>query len=329
MAESTLSFTHGDIRSRIGYDQGFGSDEAAWTTLQEGLIDRIAKDGYNEVYSNPNGHRWSFLTPTLSLNVWPDLAVDSGITVSASASTTVTASAAAFHPSMLGKTITITGVGDRVITGYTSTTVITVSSAVTAVAATFAIASGNSFRLPDNFASLIGDITYSENNVVWTTLQQTSEFKIREFLQANDFTGYPYQYALRPVVATETTGERWEVLVYPRPDAEYVLLYNAVIAPNMPASDAEYPLGGMNFSKAVLQACLAHSEWERIQDNGPARQLYEKTLQQAIVLDGINGAPANLGRMGPRGSVSYGRTRATMRSPYRTQILYNGVPLFQ
>jgi len=71
MAESTLTAAFQDLQADVGFYLGFGRGvnfkQPAWDDFQQASIDRCVKGGLRRFYFN--GHPWSFLKPTASLDL--------------------------------------------------------------------------------------------------------------------------------------------------------------------------------------------------------------------------------------------------------------------
>jgi hypothetical protein len=65
--------------------------------------------------------------------------------------------------------------------------------------------------------------------------------------------------------AAATTGQRWELVLWPTPDTDYTLYYQYKVNPALLTADAEYPPGGPDIGAAILQFAMA--EHERMQAN--------------------------------------------------------------
>lgn len=64
--ESTLATTYDEIRERIGFLRGFGTDKDEWTDAQKERINFSMRDGLRMAYS---AFDWSFLKPTIEFTI--------------------------------------------------------------------------------------------------------------------------------------------------------------------------------------------------------------------------------------------------------------------
>lgn len=294
MAESTLTLAYSDLMKEVNDFLGHGRV----ATDTNGVVDPIVQSGYRrllypELNPGVSSYQWRFLRPTASIIVWPDIAV-SAATVTVTGTNTATASTAKFHPSMVGKVIDLTGAADFTISGYTSTTVVT-GSGTNAGPVTFTIAADGSYRLPDDFGGIEGDLTFAPTQI-WKTIALGSESQWREMMQLNDTSGVPVMAAVRPLSADGSAGQRFDLLIYPEPQEQYTLYYRKKVLVNkLVSSTNEYPLGGMLISELLLEACLMVAEQRKNDEVGLHTNNFLSMLPSVIQRDREAYAPDFLG----------------------------------
>jgi len=147
-----------------------------------------------------------------------------------------------------------------------------------------------SYTLPDDFHGVIID-----NSLVWAmgankrSLQKIGEELIRKQQAMSDTNGAPKYFAVRPAAHAPTTGQRWDLLVFPTPTAEennLALTYRYNYMPDTLTSGNKYPVGGSAFSEVVLSAVLASAELMLDDEaNGTMQQQFQANLQAAIRSD--------------------------------------------
>lgn len=309
MAESTLSGTRDDIRSAVGYHLGYGRTSSSWTAAQVADIDDNMKTGVRFMTATPavklgsglvvTTYQWSWLTPVQAFTVWPAYAVLAGRTVT---TTTAGVSVAGtgttvFYPSMVGKTITINAV-DYVVASYVNSTTITLTTAVAAGASglTWAMAADGAYRLPDDFGGINGkSLTYAPSVNNWS-IQVVGEPQIRETYQIDTSVGRPCYAATRPAYMTGASPQRWDIFLYPIPDAVYVLSVPYFRIIDAMSASLPYPLGGMPYYEAFKDACLAAAEISINDTKGLRWEQFMTTLASAIEHDAGQHGPRNLGK---------------------------------
>ena len=152
------------------------------------------------------------------------------------------------------------------------------------------------YTLPDDFSRLIGRLHYQADDR-YPSIQIIQEDAILEMRSASDLTGPPQYGAVRSKASTGSTGQRSEIIVYPRPDAAYVYTYSYEAYSGQLTDALPYPLGGMHLSELYVESCLAVAE-QRVNDEaGLHTQLFERMLADAVARDRKRGAK-NFGRMG-------------------------------
>lgn len=247
-----------------------------------------------------NGWRWA--RPTASIDLWPAVAVNAAVTATGvyTSLTTITATAASFYPSMEGKTITVTDVGDLTIDSYTSSTVVTVAGNHPFVGKTFAIAADGNYTLPKTFGGqYTGPITYDANSNTGAVIEWSSESIIRTHREPSTVeTGYPFKAAVRRMV---TPARRWELLTYPTPHELCTVEFPYDLYFDELTTGTEMHPAGYAFDEAVKAAVQATCEREGVGQIGPAMQYYRQiALPNAYNADGRS-APRRLGQMDQAG----------------------------
>ncbi len=147
------------------------------------------------------------------------------------------------------------------------------------------------YTLPDNFGYMIGDLTFATSDNAWHNVRIVPEQEIRTLrMTPTSTTGRPQLAAVRPRTTDGTTGQRFELILWPTPDAIYTLTYQYRILTSQLTSGAPYPYGGMQHGETMMEAMLAVAE-ERYDDEKMIHnQSYREMLQQSILMDQGHGA---------------------------------------
>lgn len=150
----------------------------------------------------------------------------------------------------------------------------------------------SSYDFPDGFSGVILD-----DSITWAAgqekppLHQIVESTLRK-LQSNDsqIKGPPKYYAVRAKTHAPTTGQRYQILLYPTPSSAenaLVLTYRYVYLPEPISSTNIYPAGGGLYSETILASHLAAAEIVLDGDTeGPQTQRFRTLLAQAMRNDG-------------------------------------------
>ena len=304
MAESTLSVDYDDLREEIAYFLGYGRSSANWSADQTSTISSVLKSGLRQFYNPPrlpsdaSAHQWNFMYPVTTLTTGSTTG-----TMDGTATTTLTATTSVFEARMANPdsdfptTVTFTTSGTSyTISGYTSGTVVTLSSTASAEASgdTFTISSQRDYDLPDNFGAIHGKITYSSTNN-YSSIPIIGEGQIRDLRRGATITSFPTHCAIRPKTTDGTNGQRFEIMFYPAPDASYVLSYAYTPLTDVLDATYKYPYGGEIHGETILCSCLAVAE-QRLEDQkGVKWQDFMDKLQTSIDLDRKNWTPETLG----------------------------------
>ena len=136
--------------------------------------------------------------------------------------------------------------------------------------------------LQPDFGGLAGEAVYDD---AASGLELASPEEIQQ-IWAGNTPGRPTLYAVVPMAFDGTTGQRWRMLLAPKPDAEYAISCRyAVIVSALADSDSEYPPGGATVCDVILQAALAAAERSSGDVAGHHEQLYQAMLREAVALD--------------------------------------------
>lgn len=159
------------------------------------------------------------------------------------------------------------------------------------------------YDLPDSFGSLDGAVLFVDESVTYPPLIMKNSNMLREHrLHYNGTTGRPTHFAIIPkstssgviTPTTSTTGQRFQIMLSPIPDAEYELEFTYNYLPNMLTSSAAFPLGGAAHAETILQSCLAAAE-KKFMEGSVQQQAFMIALQTSINIDSRN-QPRNFGR---------------------------------
>lgn len=324
MAESTLSLGFSDIQKEVAFTLGYTRTSSSWTSEQDEEITRAIDDGYRNFF---HAWDWKFKKVVSTFNIWADVAVDDDVTVTAvydaATYSVVTATEATFYDSMVGESIVITGVGTFVIYSYTSSTVITVVGDATAAAATFSIASGGTFALPDDYGGFEGTWTFEEGESEFP-ITVVGEGQIRAKHQLGTTSERPRYIGIRPVTFDPTVGQRWELIMWPHTDGDYVMQYTKLVQPGKLTPTNQYPVGGVTHCKTVEAFCKAAAELIADGEAGTLEAEAQKALERSIEIDNEANTPDTVGYNGnPSGRASHHFNMGTANSTYDGTV-YDG-----
>ena len=273
-----LQFTADEVIGFVG--AYYGDDATSALNLQHTVA------GYKNVLRGIDPrtgkrHFWNCMRTALT---YVFHAAASG-TMTVTGSTTVTdATNKPFTESMIGQTIVSTN-GSYVISAYTSTSVVTVSTDASAdTGETFTINSSGYYYLPSSYAGMVDKpvFAYSSTGNRYD-LEECSPDVIRAELRDNNDTGYMRKWATEAISFTATTGQRYRFLVAPVPIEDMTVgLRIKTRAEDPTAGTGEYFLGGDILDMAIRDAALADAELIHTGGQGPMAAAADKSLAAAI-----------------------------------------------
>ena len=284
MSESTLTLGYPDLRAELGAHLGYGRTTANWDTEQTATVESILQRGMRQFYVPPvlpgqsRSHSWRFLHPVTTLTT---VAPYSTGTVS-SVGTTVTLTGGTW-PSWAATHGTLTvDETDYEIASRDSDTELTLSAAPGTAFSDddYDLEHDGNYDLPDDFGGIEGRFTYAKDEATYTFargVDVVGEGLIRAKRQFSITDNYPKIAAIRCKAATGVSGQRWEVLLWPVPDAVYNLSYRYTAIPGKLTSALPYPLGGALHSETILASCMAAAE---LKVNGVKAELWATFMER-------------------------------------------------
>ena len=266
---ATLQRTFQQLYEEVGR-QMFGTDGATalaaltptgYATTAKVISSRVVNDAYAEVLAATN---WPFMSPEAQLTAFAAVSVAAAVTVTgvyADPLTTLTATGGTpFLPEMVGRTITITTIGDFVIASYTSSTVVKLTGNATCAGKTFSIPAGTC-RMPATYLALIDPFTFDDDDVDSRPLDQVSLETIRRRRTFDgDVTDEPRMFAIVPTAYSTTAGDQFDIEFWPTPSTTRVLNYRYRVAATELSADADLPLGGPEMAALYLAAVKKQAE---------------------------------------------------------------------
>lgn len=248
------------FQRELGVAVGIGANYHNWDHPDVEKVDSVIQRGIHRFYQPAGtgqrfqrGYQWSFLYPLTTLTT--SAAYSTGtITVVAGVATI----AGGTWPSWAAD-------GDLLISGvkYAAASVngtfdeLTLEdTTVTAAALTKFSLTRPRYSMPATFDGFDGPLTYQPGTGLSGPIRVTTEHEIRRLDQEFISSGRCRLAALYPVTPDATTGSRWQLKLFPAPDAVYLLEYRYRIEPT-DLLPGEYPLGGRGNAETILMSCMA------------------------------------------------------------------------
>jgi hypothetical protein len=339
MAESGLSIGFSDLKESVGFLLGYGrggTNFADWTSLSPdptSEVEDIVQSGIRRVYYPPAipgkldiaGYEWSFLRPSTTLLI-------------GASGTDGTIVGAAFDSATYADWVT-QGITTDDHVHITSPTASVGEYGISSVAAgeitldeSPGDATGLTFRverdpanydLPDLCHQVIGNLNYAPDDfrapVIVISVEALLQMRAR-----NDRVDYPSYAAIRSLSSARTTGQRQEILFWPRPNTSVTFYYAFEAYSGVLSSSYPYPLGGMYLAELYIESCLAVAEQRINNEAGLHSQAYQALLIDAVERDRKRGAKF-YGRMGQPKKVYREFRRGDTGGTY--PLTYNGALL--
>jgi len=151
--------------------------------------------------------------------------------------------------------------------------------------ATIAITNGTGdYTLPTDFSGVLNSLTYEEDTDL-EALVAVPEDHLRTLRASDDQDGDPVYYAVRPKSSDSSAIQRWELLLYPKPDESKNLLARYVVAPGALSAENPYPYGGPAHAETLTESCLAVAEERTADKSGAHRERFFALLASSVQLD--------------------------------------------
>lgn len=298
MAESNLSIGYDAAVIEVGQFMGFGGAPTGSGADDDlAITEKIINRGYMQFLNPPVlpgesvQHRWSFLRPTATITTQAPYStgtIDYDHADSTNFEITLTSGT---WPSWAADgSITITGTTYAIAT-RTSDSIIVLADGDNPGAD---IASGTSYSLsrqnmdlPDSFGAIEGGLTY-QGNAGKHTIEVIGVQALLELRQRQSVpVSWPRWAAIQPLDATATAGQRFEILLYPTPDAAYILTYQYLYQVEPITATNDIPLGGMMHGRTILASIMAEAE-RKLEPAVQSFRLYDLFIEQlrsSIALD--------------------------------------------
>lgn len=176
------------------------------------------------------------------------------------------------------------------------------------------------YDLPEDFAGLINELTYSSSDDSWCPLCVVSELVVRKNRQelggSAEYSGYPQQVAIIPVGDAGTEYQRHKMMVFPCPNDDFRIRGRYRSNPLAFSDDTPHPMGGQPHAETLRLSVMAAIEQELEGGNGPRYSQFLMALKTSVDFDRRYTGP----QVFPIGDEEYAGAAAT--SPgYRMPII--------
>lgn len=327
------------LRRRVGDYLGYSDDPDAWSDSTFSRISDIIDAGYRQFLHPPvlpnerMSHEWSFLKPLTTMTLWGTVSGTSSGAPSYSGTTglsTITATAAKFFDTMVGKTFAFDTSGNEyTIASYVSSTVVTVTGDASGETSgdTFTVEADGDYIFSGDFGGLDGDMMFSQSDNAYYPIRQTSEGNVlrQRSLTTSTSSCKPEIAAVVPVNSTtNSTGQRWTLMIWQQPgDGELLTVhYRYHALQNALSLTRPFGLGGAAHFETLLASCLSCAEQFQNDSAGILTNRWYERLSASVSFDRTRNMPSSYGKNLDHSGQRRDFSRQHMRDDY---VTYNGV----
>lgn len=173
---------------------------------------------------------------------------------------------------------------------------------ITTVAGTY------SYALPTGYEGIETEMHYEPGESdFYPPVRERHDSEILRLQADNDASDYdrPRYFSVRTNEFNATVGSTKQLILYPTPDAVYVLSARMTLRPVAIDSVNQYPVGAEQLSAVILEACLAEAEVSMDDTIGIHGKRFDELLPFAIQADMRSSTPRTLGGDAPNGEPHY------------------------
>lgn len=296
------------LMREVAMELGWNNNDGLLDHEQEYECNVIVQRGIKRFYNPPvmgkTQHHWSFLRPLSTLTTTASyntgtIAIASGV---------VTLTGGTWPAEAADGEIGVSGNLYAVNTRDSDTQVTLDDLTIDVTAGAEYTLGFYLYDLPTDFVDVFGPITYEPSTTTWHgEIQHVAEIDIRKRRQTIDYFGYPTIYAIRPKALSQTTGTRYEIMLWPIPEDAWNLKYRYEAVPGDLTTSNLMPYGGDSHAPTWTEAVLAEAESSRWGNrSGFHEERFRERLMASISHDQQVNSPQTLGYNGDRSDVPLG-----------------------
>jgi len=300
MAESTLSLDFDGLADAISFYLWGQPDYDSLSAANKAIVGTLLQDGYRQflyppsIGDIPDGYEWTFMFPWTTIDTVA--AYDTGTVGVSSGTCTLTGGtwpSWAYTNGILSIDST-----EYTISSRNSDTELTVSGDdVTAGEDDWTLEHNGNQTLPDDFGRLIDGFYHERDESKAPVLADVGVDKIRALRAQDNSTGEMEVAAIKiSAIGAGATGQRREVMWWPRPNAAYTMhyRYEAFVGA---LADSTYPVGAMKHVETLKSSCLAAAEVYLNDEHGVHWDMFIRNLKGSVKRD-MNEQPKFYGQVG-------------------------------
>lgn len=246
------------MAAMVGVYFSFGATVGSFSSTEAEQVAVAIRRGYRcflfpmPLPGEPVAHKWSFLhaATTLSVNApysTGDVTIVDGV---------VTLESGTWPAWAAQGLLSISGTLYPVSSRDSNTQITLHDTTLDAAAETTFVLYQGDVDAPDNFGGFDDYPTFLTPSARNERLTRVDESAIRSMRAIPGMaTGRPEYIAARVINASATSGQRYQFMLAPAPDAAHVWEYTHHVSPDM-FTTTQYPLGGPAHAETILQAAL-------------------------------------------------------------------------
>jgi hypothetical protein len=293
-ASGAMVASYSSLLERVGHYL-FGI-RSSFSSDQTTDIEECIKDGLHDVYT---AHSWSFFRPVKEITTTAPYSTGT-ITV---ASGVVTLASGTFPSWAAVGVLKVSSDYYDVDTRDGDTQITLEDTSVTVAAGTSYELGRPEYDLPTGFQEIVGkELAYEAGQSdFYPPVRRRHDDQIRAWRQDDPYHDRPLYFSTRAVEFDATVGSRRRLVLYPTPDAAYVLKVPMELRTTMIDAVNQYPVGAESLTQVITEACLAAAERNYDEQEGRHTKRFMELLPLAIAADQEMTSPTSLGPDAPKG----------------------------
>lgn len=181
------------------------------------------------------------------------------------------------------------------------------------------VAAQAAYTLPDNFAAVIGDITFAANAQILWSVRMVPDLTMRRTRAYGVHSGKPEIASVAPLLTDGATGQRSQLTFWPTPDAIYTVSFSMQLIPNAVTAANPYPLGGELYAEAIRACCMAAAEADMDDQQKVQAERAAEQVALAVATDKLHRSITTYGYNGDNSDTQMPFKRTSLRT-----VTYHG-----
>ncbi|GIW60065.1 MAG: hypothetical protein KatS3mg087_1131 [Patescibacteria group bacterium] len=168
----------------------------------------------------------------------------------------------------------------------------------------------DTYELPEDFGDVVGKVHF-KNQQAYPPIDVISASDMLRLKSRFVVNGIPKNAAFLPNRTDGSYEQKWVMMVYPTPQADYEFWFRYNISPNyLLSEDRQYPIGGAQFSELFIEGVLAVAEEKLLDAPGLHSERFQLELASAIKRDSRGNIAETLGYVDDPRTEALGKVRS-------------------